>query len=130
MALSHTRETDRGTGRKGHSLQFTELLRPLQKGGSAAIAFFPRATPSAGVNRGLGPTLGRLGSLEVRLATRPKEIRRAQRLRFKVFYDELAAAPNPASLISRRDFDEYDALCDHLLVIDHGAKPRPFRKAR
>ncbi len=131
MVLSHGRETGPG-GRKGRPIQFTEFWKPLQKGGSAAIAFFPGAKPNAGIlrNRGLDPLLGRLGSLEVRLATRAKEIRRAQRLRFKVFYDELAAAPNPASLLARRDFDEYDALCDHLLVIDHGAKPRPFRKAR
>ena len=32
-----------------------------------------------------GRSLGRIGSLEVRLATRKSEIRRAQRLRFKVF---------------------------------------------
>jgi len=57
------------------------------------------------------------------VATTAKEIRRAQRLRFKVFYDELAAAPNPASVIVRRDFDKYDALCDHLLVIDHAGAP-------
>ncbi len=128
MVVSHARETDFG-GRKGQPSPFTDFLRPLQKGGSAAIAFFPGAKPNAGLlrNRGLDPLLGRLGSLEVRLATRTKEVRRAQRLRFRVFYDELSAVPNPASLIARRDFDQYDALCDHLLVIDHAATP--FRKA-
>jgi putative hemolysin len=30
--------------------------------------------------------LGRLGSLEVRLATKPSEVRRAQKLRYHVFY--------------------------------------------
>jgi L-ornithine Nalpha-acyltransferase len=121
MHLSHERGTDRRIGRKGQLLQFAEFLKPLQKGGSAAIAFFPGAKRKAGVvrNFGLDPVLGRIGSLEVRLATRPRDVRRAQRLRFKVFYDELAAVPNPASLIARRDFDEYDALCDHLLVVDH-----------
>lgn len=72
----------------------------------------------------LDPVLGRLGSLEVRLATTTKEIRKAQKLRFKVFFKEMSAAPNGASLISRRDVDEYDALCDHLLVLDHDAKKR------
>ena len=57
----------------------------------------------------LDPVLGRIGSLEVRLATTAKEIRRAQRLRFKVFYDEMSASPNGAALISRRDVDAYDA---------------------
>jgi len=110
----------------------SDLLKPLQKGGSAAIAFFPGASRNAGLlrNRGLNPRLGRLGSLEVRLATSAREIRRAQRLRFKVFYDEMSAAPHPASLLSRRDFDEYDAICDHLLVIDHDVEPRRFRKAK
>ncbi|HEY8563920.1 MAG TPA: GNAT family N-acyltransferase [Beijerinckiaceae bacterium] len=78
----------------------------------------------------LDPVLGRLGSLEVRLATTAKEIRRAQRLRFKVFYDEMSALPNGTALFSRRDVDEYDALCDHLLVIDHEAPRKAFRKAK
>ena len=42
----------------------------------------------------LDPVLGRIGSLEVRLASTAKEIRRAQRLRFKVFYDEMSASPH------------------------------------
>ena len=119
-------------GRGGRGPLFSDFLRPLQKGGSAAMAFFPGAARNAGLsgNRGLDPLLGRLGSLEVRLATSAKEIRQAQRLRFNVFYNEMSAAPNPASLLSRRDFDEYDAICDHLLVIDHDVEPRRFRKAK
>jgi L-ornithine Nalpha-acyltransferase len=71
--------------------------------------------------------LGRTGSLEVRLARTAKEVRRAQRLRYKVFYEEMAAVPNAAALISRRDVDAYDAICHHLLVLDHDVKPKPFR---
>lgn len=78
----------------------------------------------------LDPVLGRIGSLEVRLATTAKEIRRAQRLRFKVFYEEMSASPNGAALISRRDVDAYDAICDHLLVLDHDVKPKAFRPAK
>lgn len=108
-------------------IPFSDLLRPLRRGGSAAIGFFPGATPNAAAqrNRGLGPTLGRLGSLEVRLAITPKEIRRAQRLRYEVFYEEMDAQPNPAVRLARRDFDAYDALCDHLLVIDHDRAGKP-----
>jgi L-ornithine Nalpha-acyltransferase len=80
--------------------------------------------------RDLDPLLGRLGSLEVRLATRAKEIRRAQRLRFNVFYDEMLAAPSPASLIRRRDIDEYDAICDHLVVLDHDVRRKRFGKTK
>ena len=68
-----------------------------------------------------GRSLGRIGNLEVRLATRKSEIRRAQRLRFKVFYEEMSAVPTGLAALSRRDADGYDALCDHLLVLDHAA---------
>jgi putative hemolysin len=78
----------------------------------------------------LDPVLGRLGSLEVRLATTAKEIRRAQKLRFKVFYGEMSAVPQGATLISRRDVDAYDAVCDHILVLDHDVKTKPFRPAK
>jgi putative hemolysin len=56
--------------------------------------------------------------LEVRLAADPAEIEAAQRLRYRVFYDEMGARPNAAMAASGRDFDEFDAACDHLLVID------------
>ncbi len=64
-------------------------------------------------------TLGRLGTLEVRLATRAKDVRRAQRLRYRVFYEERNAVADAATRIARRDIDAFDAICDHLLVLDH-----------
>jgi L-ornithine Nalpha-acyltransferase len=63
---------------------------------------------------------GRLGSLEVRLARTRGEIRRAQRLRYKVFYEEMSAVPGALAMLSRRDEDAFDAVFDHLLVIDRG----------
>ncbi|MCG7393321.1 GNAT family N-acetyltransferase [Microvirga sp. ACRRW] len=75
----------------------------------------------------LDPVLGRIGPLEVRLATTTQEIRRAQKLRFKVFYEEMSAVPQGASVLSRRDVDEYDRICDHLLVLDHAAKSGRLR---
>jgi putative hemolysin len=60
----------------------------------------------------------------VRLARTAADVRRAQRLRFKVFYREMSAVPDAAALIARRDIDPYDALCDHLLVVDHAAPDR------
>ncbi|WP_267426433.1 GNAT family N-acyltransferase [Methylobacterium sp. GC_Met_2] len=79
-----------------------------------------------------GRSLGRIGNLEVRLATKKSEIRRAQRLRFKVFYEEMSAVPSGLATLSRRDADGYDALCDHLLVLDHTPPKRkkPFAKPR
>ena len=98
--------------------------------GGAPILLKPR-TPKPSPDPGLDPSLGRIGSLEVRLATRKSEIRRAQRLRYKVFYEEMAAVPSGLAMLKRRDIDAYDAVCDHLLVVDHAAmKAKPFRKPR
>ncbi|RIY00769.1 GNAT family N-acetyltransferase [Aureimonas flava] len=64
------------------------------------------------------PVLGRLGGLEVRLARTRAEIRAAQELRFRVFYEEMAAKPSPLQKMTRRDADGFDRFCDHLLVFD------------
>lgn len=63
---------------------------------------------------------GKIGSLEVRLAQKRGDIRRAQRLRYKVFYEEMSAIPDALTMLSRRDEDPYDSIVDHLLVLDHG----------
>ena len=70
------------------------------------------------------PTLGRIGALEVRLAQSATEVRQAQKLRYQVFYQEGSAVPGPTRLLARRDIDGYDAICDHLLVVDHAARDR------
>jgi len=63
--------------------------------------------------------LGRLGSLEVRIATTLEELHQAQRLRFDVFYKEMSAIEGDEARETGRDADDYDAICDHLLVLDH-----------
>jgi putative hemolysin len=72
-------------------------------------------------------TLGRIGALEVRLARRANEIRQAQKLRYRVFYQEMSAIADATTLIARRDVDPFDAICDHLFVIDHAAKARKHK---
>ena len=67
---------------------------------------------------------GQIGSLEVRLARSRSDIRRAQRLRYRVFYEEMSAIPDATTMLNRRDEDSYDAICDHLLVVDRGTVPR------
>ncbi len=62
--------------------------------------------------------LGRIGSLEVRLARNSSEIAAAQEVRFRVFYDELGAKRQFVHELERRDSDRFDAICDHLLVFD------------
>jgi putative hemolysin len=69
-------------------------------------------------------SLGRLGSLEVRLAQTAAEVRKAQKIRFRVFYQEGTAIADPGRLFARRDIDAFDAICDHLLVLDHAAPGR------
>jgi putative hemolysin len=57
----------------------------------------------------------RHGRLSVTLAADPATIEDAQRLRFKVFAEELGASlQGPDGL----DVDEFDAYCDHLVVRD------------
>jgi putative hemolysin len=67
-------------------------------------------------------TLGRVGTMEVRLAQTAAEVRQAQKLRYRVFYQEGSAIPGAARLLVRRDIDGYDTICDHLLVLDHAAR--------
>jgi len=62
---------------------------------------------------------GQIGSLEVRLAESRADIKRAQRLRYQVFYEEMDASPSITAMMRRLDEDPYDAICDHLLVTDN-----------
>ncbi len=61
----------------------------------------------------------RAGNLGVRIAETAAEIDAALALRYRVFYDEMGANPGPEALATRRDRDAYDAVADHLLVMDH-----------
>lgn len=76
------------------------------------------------------PPLGRLGELEVRLAASAAEIRRAQALRYQVFYEEMSAVADWRTQQTRRDADPYDLICDHLLVLDHANLRRPLLRQR
>jgi putative hemolysin len=67
------------------------------------------------------PVLAVSGALEVRLAETEHEVEQAQALRFKVFYEEMSAIPSPEMQKSGRDFDKFDDVCDHLLVVDRDA---------
>lgn len=94
-------------------------FRPSQVGG---LPFLGRRRFAGGTFGRFQPpkVYGRIGPLEVRLASRRAEIRRAQRLRYQVFYEEMSAIPGALALLSRRDEDSYDGIFDHLLVLDRG----------
>src|SRR5579863_826866 len=59
------------------------------------------------------------GPLQVRLAESDADIDAAQALRYRVFYETMGAHPLPGMARLRRDRDPFDAICDHLLVLDH-----------
>ena len=59
-----------------------------------------------------------MGSLEVRLAKNDREIEAAQRLRYKVFYEEMGALPDHGLTKSELDADKLDQRADHLIVFD------------
>ena len=95
----------------------------------AGLNVLPKALPRAVRHHGtLDPSLGRMGSLEVRLAITKKDIRRAQKLRYRVFFEEGGAIADARSNLSRRDICPFDRICDHMLVIDHEARSKFGRK--
>jgi putative hemolysin len=79
----------------------------------------PRARPAENPLRdGL-----RIGSLEVRLARGRAEVEAVQTLRYRVFYQEMTAQPTAEMRRLGRDFDAFDEICDHILVLDHDRGP-------
>jgi L-ornithine Nalpha-acyltransferase len=92
------------------------MMRPLNAGLPEPIRLPRREIVRDAM--GLPPVLGRVGSLEVRLALTRRDIRAAQRLRYEVFFEEMGAIPTAAQRLSRRDKDDFDRVCDHLLVVD------------
>lgn len=56
--------------------------------------------------------------LVVRLARNQAEITAFQALRYRIFYEEMSAVAGPRTAMLARDCDDFDSICDHLLVID------------
>jgi putative hemolysin len=68
--------------------------------------------------------------LTVRLAQDAADLEAVQRLRWRVFFEEMGPNPelglaDPVNAAARCDSDAYDALCDHLLVIDESLSEDP-----
>ena len=61
----------------------------------------------------------RAGNLGVRIAMTEDERDAVQALRYRVFYQEMGAKPDRETETSQRDRDVFDAVADHLLVVDH-----------
>ena len=56
--------------------------------------------------------------LSIRLAQNANEIEAAQRLRYKVFYEEWGATANSIMRDTKKDEDPFDDVMDHLIVVD------------
>jgi putative hemolysin len=80
----------------------------------------PRATIAvrADVPQTPNDVLGRIGTLETRLARNHREIEAAQAIRYRVFVEERGAELPLSAMRARRDFDAFDEICDHLIVLD------------
>ncbi len=61
----------------------------------------------------------RVGPLQVRLTQTDEEIDAALALRYRIFYDEMNARPSPEVAARKRDFDDFDDHCEHLVVLNH-----------
>lgn len=75
------------------------------------------STPTPSIEK--SDIFGRIGSLETRLARNSREIYAAQSVRYRVFVEEMNAMLPPEAMSRKRDFDSYDDICDHLLVVDN-----------
>ena len=82
-------------------------------------------TPDAPADPDAGFGELRSGTLGVRIATTAAEIDAAQALRYRIFYEEMGAHPDDATRATGRDRDRFDAVADHLLVVDHAIGPGP-----
>lgn len=63
------------------------------------------------------------GRFTVRLAETDEDVAAAQRLRYRVFVEEMGAKPSPEDRALRRERDDFDSYFDHLLLIDNERAP-------
>jgi putative hemolysin len=89
----------------------TEILNHNSCEQSVLRAPVTQIPPESGI-------LGRIGTLETRLARNEREIDAAQSVRYRVFVEEMRARLPAEAMRRKRDIDGWDAVCDHLLVLD------------
>lgn len=103
----------------------TLLLPPSTNTPSGALASAGAAAPATGPTGARAFVPVTAGSQVIRLANSAAELDAAQALRYRVFYDEMGAKPDAQMQATRRDFDKFDTMCDHLLVVDAERKDDP-----
>lgn len=65
------------------------------------------------------------GPYHVRFAENEDEVKAAQALRYRVFYDEKHGCPNDNMISAKRDIDEWDQAGFHIVVLDSRAEQQP-----
>jgi putative hemolysin len=91
---------------------------PLPVEPTAALSPAPASAAGRVVDISSGP-------LQVRLAQSAADVDAALALRYRIFYEKMGARPLPGMEQQRRDYDGFDQICDHLLVLDHSRGPGP-----
>ena len=76
----------------------------------AELIAVPEALPVKQIAKAKKP------AFQIEWASSPSEVKEAQRLRYKVFAEEMGA--NLPKNLEGLDIDEFDAYCDHLLIRD------------
>jgi putative hemolysin len=108
----------RGGGESGAGAMLR--LRPIPRANKVARvpagAFQPAGRGDAERKRLMQIDAGRF---TVRLAGSDRDVAAAQRLRYRVFVEEMAATPTPEDARTRRESDRFDPYFDHLLLIDN-----------
>ena len=72
-------------------------------------------------------TIKRFSKIEIKnfvikIAEKKSELKKAQALRYSVFYKEKKAIPSISKKILKLDYDKVDKFADHLIVIDNNRK--------
>ena len=70
------------------------------------------------------PHFAKRHALKLRFAQCSHDVAVAQRLRYLVFHEEMGAKLGPGELAAKLERDEFDSICEHLLVLKpHGDHP-------
>jgi putative hemolysin len=85
--------------------------------------YFVVGRPGKSRQQSASAKLGAIGQLEVSLTRDKRDVKRLQQLRYRVFYEHGRAVADIATRLKRRDKDDFDSICDHLMVVDR-SRPR------
>lgn len=69
-----------------------------------------------------------INRFEVRLSQSPEDVAAAQRLRYRVFVEEMGAKASAQEHETRQEIDAFDAYFEHLLLIDTHADCDPLNR--